>query len=87
MVGERAAGLSANVVVRLKDQWCDEYEQWSKRDLSGKHYVYVWADGIHAKVRLEDGERGRDGHGSQTSSFIRLLTSATSRCWMRLIST
>ncbi len=54
LVGERAAGLSANVVVRLKEQWCVEYEQWSKRDLSGKHYVYVWADGIHAKVRLED---------------------------------
>jgi putative transposase len=54
LVGERASGLSANVVVRLKEQWCDEYEQWSKRDLSGKHYVYIWADGIHAKVRLED---------------------------------
>ena len=54
LVGERAAGLSANVVVRLKEQWCVEYEQWSKRDLSSKHYVYVWADGIYAKVRLED---------------------------------
>jgi putative transposase len=54
LVGERAKGLSANVIVRLKDQWSDEYEQWSRRDLSGKHYVYIWADGIHAKVRLED---------------------------------
>ncbi|MEM7315148.1 MAG: IS256 family transposase [Planctomycetota bacterium] len=54
LVGERAKGLSANVVVRLKDQWAEEYEQWSRRDLSGKRYVYVWADGIHAKVRLED---------------------------------
>lgn len=54
LVGERAKGLSANVVVRLKEQWTEEYEQWSRRDLSGKHYVYIWADGIHAKVRLED---------------------------------
>jgi len=54
LVGERAAGLSANVVVRLKEQWCVEYEQWSRRNLAGKAYVYVWADGIHAKVRLED---------------------------------
>lgn len=54
LVGERAAGLSANVVCRLKEQWCGEYDEWMKRDLSGKHYVYVWADGIHAKVRLED---------------------------------
>lgn len=54
LVGERAKGLSANVVVRLKEQWCAEYDDWSKRDLSDKHYVYIWADGIHAKVRLED---------------------------------
>jgi len=54
LVGERAKGLSANVIVRLKEQWSDEYDQWNKRDLSDKHYVYVWADGIYAKVRLED---------------------------------
>lgn len=54
LVGERAKGLSANVVVRLKEQWSQEYDAWSKRDLSGKQYVYVWADGIHVKVRLED---------------------------------
>ncbi len=54
IAGERAKGLSANVIVRLKEQWADEYESWSKRDLSEKEYVYVWADGIHAKVRLED---------------------------------
>lgn len=54
LVGERAKGLSANVVVRLKEQWSDEYEAWSKRDLSQKHYVYVWADGIHVNVRLEN---------------------------------
>ena len=36
------------------EQWSDEYEAWSKRDLSQKHYVYVWADGLHVNVRLED---------------------------------
>jgi len=40
--------------VRLKEQWADEYETWCKRELSGKRYVYLWADGIYAKVRLED---------------------------------
>lgn len=54
LVGERAKGLSANVIVRLKDQWSEEYENWSRRDLSDRRYVYIWADGIHAKVRLED---------------------------------
>ena len=54
LVGEQAKGLSANVIVRLKEQWAEEYETGSQRDLSGKHYVYIWADGIYAKVRLED---------------------------------
>ena len=54
LVGEKAKGLSANVVVRLKEQWSDEYDEWMKRNLSRKQYVYVWADGIHVKVRLED---------------------------------
>jgi len=54
LVGESAKGLSANVVVRLKEQWSQDHEEWSKRDLSSKQYVYVWADGIHVNVRLED---------------------------------
>lgn len=54
LVGEGAKGFSANVVVRLKEAWSQEYDAWMQRDLSDKHYVYVWADGIHAKVRLED---------------------------------
>lgn len=54
LFGERAAGFSASVVVRLKEQWSQEYNQWGKRDLSEKQYVYIWADGIYAKVRLED---------------------------------
>ena len=54
LVGEQAKGLSANVIVRLKEQWTSEYDEWSHRDLSGEQYVYVWADGIHVNVRLED---------------------------------
>lgn len=54
LVGEQAKGLSPNVIVRLKEQWSEEYETWMKRDLSQKQYVYLWADGIHVNVRLED---------------------------------
>ena len=54
LVGDAAKGLSANVVVRLKEQWSQDYEEWSQRDLSSKEYVYLWADGIHVNVRLED---------------------------------
>jgi putative transposase len=54
LVGEDAPALSPNVVVRLTGQWSQEYDQWSRRDLSEKQYVYVWADGIHVNVRLEN---------------------------------
>ena len=54
ILGPQAAGLSATNVTRLKESWKQDYEAWRKRDLSEKHYVYVWADGIHFNVRLED---------------------------------
>lgn len=57
--GPNASGFSANVVVRPKEQWSQEYDTWNRRDLSGKHYVYLWADGIYANVRLEDEANSR----------------------------
>jgi putative transposase len=59
LLGEQAKGLSPNVIVRLKDQWTGEYEEWNRRDLTGKQYVYIWADGIHVNIRLEDTENKR----------------------------
>jgi transposase-like protein len=54
LVGEDAPALSPNVIVRLTSQWSGEYDVWSRRDLSDRQYVYVWADGIHVNVRLEN---------------------------------
>jgi len=54
LLGPDASGLSATNIVRLKASWQQEWTMWSKRSLAGIHYVYVWADGIHFNVRLED---------------------------------
>jgi len=54
LVGVDAPGLSAATVTRLKGVWESEYRDWSRRSLAGKHYVYVWADGIYFNVRLQD---------------------------------
>jgi len=54
LLGPNCPGLSATTVTRLVGTWQDEQRQWSQRDLSGKHYVYVWADGIHFNIRLEE---------------------------------
>ncbi len=49
-----AAGLSASVITRLTAQWQDEQRAFAARDLSDADYVYVWADGVHFTVRLEE---------------------------------
>ena len=46
------AGLSASVITRLTEAWQEEYRRWCERDLSAD-YVYVWADGLHFGVRLD----------------------------------
>jgi putative transposase len=54
LVGPECPGLSATTVTRMKGIWEGEYAAWSKRDLSHEHYVYLWADGVHFNIRLED---------------------------------
>jgi transposase-like protein len=48
------AGLSASVITRLTETWKAEQRAFAERDLSGVDYVYLWADGIHVNVRLEE---------------------------------
>jgi len=47
------AGLSATTITRLTAHWQDEAKTFQDRDLSGTDFVYLWVDGIHLKVRLE----------------------------------
>jgi transposase-like protein len=54
LLGKDARGLSAATISRLKEVWKGEYERWTRRDLNGKHLVYLWVDGVHFGVRLED---------------------------------
>lgn len=48
------AGLSASVITRLTKQWQTDRDVFMRRDLSGVDYVYVWVDGIHFNIRLEE---------------------------------
>jgi putative transposase len=54
LLGPDAPGLSATTVTRLKASWEADYTQWGHRSLAEKAYVYVWADGVHFNVRLEE---------------------------------
>jgi putative transposase len=57
ILGPDAPNLSATTVTRLKAVWEADHEAWSKRSLEGKHFVYVWADGVHFNIRLEGGRQ------------------------------
>ena len=48
------AGLSASTITRLLETWDDEYQAFENRDLSGSDFTYVWADGVHFRIRLEE---------------------------------
>jgi putative transposase len=54
LLGEEAAGLSPANISRLLSVWVDEYQRFRTRDLSERDYVYIWADGVHFNIRLEE---------------------------------
>lgn len=49
-----AVGLSPAAIARLTPQWQADHVAFSGCDLSGSDYVYVWADGIHLRIRLRE---------------------------------
>src|SRR4029077_559853 len=57
ILGPDAPNLSATTITRLKAVWEEDHHAWSKRSLAGKHYVYVWADGVHFNIRLGGGRQ------------------------------
>ena len=54
LVGEKASGLSATNITRLKDVWEKEYQSWQARRFDNLRYVYIWADGIYFNIRLDE---------------------------------
>jgi transposase-like protein len=49
-----AAGLSAPVITKLTETWKGEQRAFAARDLSSVDYVYLWAEGIHVNIRLDE---------------------------------
>lgn len=47
-------GLSGPVVTKLTEQWKTDQRVFAERSLSDVDYVYLWADGIHVNIRLEE---------------------------------
>ena len=51
---EASAGLSPTTITRLTAEWQQEYESFRKRDIRSRRFAYIWADGVHFRIRLED---------------------------------
>ena len=47
LLGKEAPNLSPSVLARLKGEWEADHARWQRRDLSARHYVYLWADGVY----------------------------------------
>lgn len=54
LLGPDAAGLSSSAILRLTKTWTAEYEAFRRRDLAERDYVYLWADGVHFTIRLDE---------------------------------
>src|SRR5712691_7704289 len=54
LLGPQAVGLSSSAILRLTKVWTTEYEAFRRRDLADREYVYLWADGVHFTIRLEE---------------------------------
>jgi transposase-like protein len=54
LLGADAAGLSPSAIQRLTTVWAAEYASFRRRPLADRDYVYLWADGIHFRIRLEE---------------------------------
>jgi len=57
LLGDEAAGLSSTTITRLKGVWQNEYDDWQRRSLKDRRYVYIWADGVYFNVRLGEDDR------------------------------
>lgn len=55
LLGEAAAsGLSPTNIARMTQEWMEDYQVFKKQSLVDRDYVYIWADGIHVRIRLEE---------------------------------
>jgi len=52
IMGPDAPNLSPSVISRLTAGWQMQYDAWARRDLSARHYVYIWADGVYLQARM-----------------------------------
>ena len=51
LLGEGIKGLSKSSIHTLKKSWESDMDEWKKSPINDQ-FVYLWADGVHVKIRL-----------------------------------
>ena len=91
LLGPECPGLSASTVTRLLEGWQAEYHAWSKRSLANQHYVYLWVDGVHFNIRLEEDRQcilvlmGATANGKKDLIAIADGYRESEQSWMELL--
>ena len=55
LFGALPAGLSSASITRMKQIWLEEHRKWNHRPMHFARYCYLWVDGIHFNLRLDEG--------------------------------
>lgn len=91
LVGPDAPGLSASTITRLKSVWEQDFKAWNARSLEAKRYVYLWADGVHFNIRLEEDRQcilvlmGATADGKKELIAIADGHAESEQCWKSLL--
>jgi transposase-like protein len=92
LLGADAKGLSSGSISRLKDRWREDHARWLHRDLSGKRYVYFWADGVYFHIRGDEARQcilvivGADEHGIKEFVAIEDGYRESEQSWLEVLS-
>jgi transposase-like protein len=85
-------GLSPGTISRLKDRWREDHARWLQRDLSGKRYVYFWADGVYFNIRGDEARQcilviiGADEHGIKEFVAIEDGYRESEQSWLEVLN-
>jgi transposase-like protein len=91
LLGPDAKGLSAKTITRLKADWWKDYEAWQKRDLSNRHFLYIWADGVYFKPRMAEEKQcvlvivGADEYGRKELLAMTDGVRESTQSWRELL--
>jgi putative transposase len=90
-VGPEAPELIASTVTRLKSVWEQDFKAWNHRSLKDARYVYLWADGVHFNIRLEENRQcilvlmGATADGKKELIAITDGHAESEQCWKQML--